>query len=232
MSNKPVILLAWGPCFDNQFFSYGMMLSKTYEQAVAKNGGIPLMALDELCAEEYVSMADGLIIPGAMFETAKPGVPHEARIEAGNYRESFQSELFRVFFREGKPIMGICEGCQKINCCLGGDLSLRLEEERGVSHQNTAHTIRTEKDSLIHKLWGDEPFVNSNHNYYIRTPGDDIVITAVSDQGNCEAFEHRKKPIFAFQFHPERMRGEEPNPIDGADGDLLFREFIRICAEK
>lgn len=231
MSNRPVIVIAWGPCIDSQFYSYGMMLNRNYAQAISCNGGIPVVALDEYCAEDYVAMADGLMIPGGQFETPKPGVGQETKNIAHNYREAYQSALFDAFYKAGKPIMGICEGCQKISCCLGGTLSLKLMETKGVAHHSTAHKIRTEKGSFINDLWGDEPIVNSFHNYYIDNLGKDLKFTSYGPEGAPESIEGTVKPVFGLQFHPERMRGEECFPPDGADGNAMFRRFIEICAE-
>ncbi len=232
MDRRPVILIAWGPCLDDQFYSHGMMLLRSYELAVAANGGVPLIPLDASSIEEYVSLADGLILPGAQREMVKPGVPREVRGEASNRREIFHEALFKAFYEAGKPVMGICEGCQKINCCLGGTLDVELQKSRGVLHWDSAHTVSCAEGSVIRALWGEEPVVNSFHNFAIEKTGEGIVITAVSPQGNAEAFEHESRPIFGYQFHPERMRGDEKLPCDGADGDIIFRHFISICSER
>ena len=75
MNKRPVILIAWGPCLDEQFLSHGMMILKNYATAISRNGGIPLVPLDHTCIQEYADMADGLLLPGAMGEYIKPGVP-------------------------------------------------------------------------------------------------------------------------------------------------------------
>ena len=31
------------------------------------------------------------------------------------------------------------------------------------------------------------------------------------------------------QFHPERMRGDAPNPAFGPDGTELFKYFVDLC---
>ncbi len=232
MENKPVILIAWGSCLDDQFYSHGMMLLRSYELAVAAAGGVPLIPLDSACAEEYISLADGLILPGAQRELVKPGTSQEIRRVSSHRRELFHGELFKAFFEAEKPVMGICEGSQKINCCLGGTLDVDLEKSCGVTHWNSAHSISCSKGSVIESLWGSEAFVNSFHNFAIDKPGDGLVITAVSAQGNAEAFEHESRPVFGYQFHPERMRGDEKLPCEGSDGDRIFRHFISICSER
>jgi putative glutamine amidotransferase len=231
MSKKPVILIAWGPCLDLQFYAQGMMLTKAYEWAVAGNGGIPLMPLDRSCIEDYAERCDGLIFPGAMNFKPLPGIPQEKIIEGHARRDEFQKALFDAFKAKGKPIMGICEGHQKVNCCLNGSILLDLAESSGVGHFNTAHTVKTKKGSLIEKIWGDDFYINSYHNYYVDRLGDDLEITAVSPQGNVEAVEHKSLPIFGFQFHPERMRGDDKIPAEAPEADPLFRWFIDLCGQ-
>ena len=232
MDKRPVIMIGWSSCLDDQFYSHGMMLLRAYELAVTVNGGIPLIPLEGSCADDYAKLADGLILPGAQRETVVSAVSSQMKKVMSNRREAFHEDLLEAFLKAEKPVMGICEGCQKINCFLGGTLNVDLEKICGVTHWNSGHEISCEKGSLIERLWGGTPVVNSFHNFAIEKPGEGIKITAVSPQGNAEAFEHERLPIYGFQFHPERMRGDEKLPADGADGDVIFKEFIRICSER
>ena len=49
--------------------------------------------------------------------------------------------------------------------------------------------------------------VNSFHNYCIYEFGDDLLVSAKSEDNSIEAIEHRKYKIFAQMWHSER---EEP----------------------
>ncbi len=231
MEKKPIILIAWGPCTDLQFYSQGMMLTKAYEWAVVGNGGIPMMPLDITCIDEYVELADGIIFPGAMNFKPLAGIPLEFTTQGSARHDEFEKKIYDAFKAAGKPIMGICEGHQKINCCEGGTLFLDLQETTGVAHMTTAHKIKTEPGSTIARLWGDDVYVNSYHNFHVNKLGDGLKITSVSPQGNVESLEHETLPIFGYQFHPERMRGDNVFPAEGADGDKLFSDFIRIAKD-
>ena len=52
------------------------------------------------------------------------------KIGRTNYkRDLFELELFRAFYQAGKPIFGICRGCQLINIALGGNVYQDLPSE-------------------------------------------------------------------------------------------------------
>lgn len=55
-------------------------------------------------------------------------------------------------------------------------------------------------------------------------------MTARSLDGIIEAIEHKTLPVFSVQFHPERMRGDAPNPAFGPDGTELFKYFVDLCS--
>ena len=46
--------------------------------------------------------------------------------------------------------------------------------------------------------------------------------------GVIEAVVHKDLPIYALQWHPERMRGPFAKP-GTADGDLVFQAFLSLC---
>ena len=58
-----------------------------------------------------------------------------------------------------------------------------------------------------------------------------IRVTAQAEDDVIKAIEHETLPIFGFQFHPERMRGDRRDPLNGPDSTPLFRAFIEKCIE-
>ena len=73
--------------------------------------------------------------------------------------------------------------------------------------------------------------VNSFHRDCVIKTGSKVRITAKSEDGTIEAIEHETKPIYGFQFHPERMRGDTPIPSSGPNTDILFQWFIDQCTQ-
>jgi len=81
--------------------------------------------------EDYVDLFDGLIIPGGPdVDPTLFGEEPKWKIGRTNYkRDLFELELFRAFYQAGKPIFGICRGCQLINIALGGNVYQDLPSE-------------------------------------------------------------------------------------------------------
>ena len=85
--------------------------------------------------------------------------------------------------------------------------------------------------SVAEKLYGTEFVVNSYHHQAVRELGKGLKITMrSSDDLVVEGIEHASLPVFAVQWHPERMcfSGRREDTVDGA---AIFEHFIRMCKE-
>lgn len=226
---KPVILINGGPAFDKMFESDSWGINKTYVHAVGAAGGAPVLCADDFSAEEYAQVCDGLILTGSF--SYCPRMELRDRLSQVGQRERvvFDRKLFEAFKAAGKPIFGICLGEQIINLFLGGTLYCNFKYRDGIEHMMTAHSIRTEPGSLLREVFGEEFYVNSRHNNAIETLAPGLKVTAWSPDGVIEAVEHETLPIYGFQFHPERMRGDLPEPPMGPDTTPLFRWFVDRC---
>lgn len=109
-----------------------------------------------------------------------------------------------------KPIFGICRGFQLLNVYYGGDLYQDMTAQKKWFHMipHLLHDITCEEGSILHGLFGSTVQVNSTHHQGVRKLGGGIRPTAYSEDGGLvEAWEHMEEPVFAVQFHPERMTG-------------------------
>ena len=226
---KPIILLTGGQAYDSQFHSRSTMLNHTYLAAVVAAGGTPLLMTDPTLAEEYAAMADGLICTGTQECAPEPGLLCEADHEWRNEREQ---RMIHAFMKAGKPILGICLGMQQINAALGGELERHFRFTVGVEHNRVTHPVYTAEGSLLRRLFGAEFPVNSYHNVRVNRLAEGLRVTATSPEGVIEAYEHETHPIWAFQFHPERARGEFRDPPEGPDMTPVFDYFVTRCAEE
>ncbi len=225
---KPVILITGGPGFDRQFHTEARVLNKAYASAIVAAGGIPVMDLDETALEDYVAMADGCVCTGTQSFT-----PDE-KLSLDNLqgeRIVREHKLMHGFIDAKKPVLGICQGFQQLNTAFGGDLYINFKLTDGVEHYRTTHTIKTVQGSFINRLFGDEFIVNSTHNVRVKRLADEFIPTAYSPDGVLEAFEHKELPVYGFQWHPERMRGDFPDSPYGPNTDLLFKTFVEMCME-
>lgn len=223
---KPVILITGGPAYDPYFHIESRMLNKTYTTAITAAGGIPIMDLDNSSLDDYIELADGCIFTGT--HAFNPDSLYDMSHLQGERIER-EHKMMRAFAKCGKPMLGICQGMQQINRAFGGDLHINFKLEGGVEHYLTSHEINTIPGTLINRLFGEKFFVNSIHNVKVKILADGFKVSALSPDGVIEAYEHETLPIYCFQWHPERMRGDFPDMPYGPDTDVLFKTFIKMC---
>ncbi|HZW49226.1 MAG TPA: gamma-glutamyl-gamma-aminobutyrate hydrolase family protein [Bacillota bacterium] len=229
IQKKPIFLISDGPAIDREFFSLGHVLNKTYSAAIAAVGGVPISPLDMKNLDEYMTIADGLVLSGSHGYSPVPGL---ITSEIQKIRTPDDHAMIRAALKAKKPIFGICLGMQEINVVLGGDLVLNFKLKDGVEHMMTEHIIKVEPNSLLADLFGSEFWINSRHNLKVGRVADGLRITAYSEDGVAEACQHETLPIYAFQWHPERMRGDFPEPPQGPDMTPLFAWFVDFCVKE
>jgi len=115
-------------------------------------------------------------------------------------------------FEIGKPVMGICLGCQIMALASGADTYKLKYGHR--SHNQPVLRVGTNRCYIT----------SQNHGFAINTetlPADwEVLFTNVNDQ-TCEGIKHKTKPFFAAQFHPEASSGP-------TDTEYLFDDFMEL----
>ena len=210
---------------------------QTYSDAVFYAGGIPMITCGR-CAEEMADLCDGLLITGG--PDLEPEVygeqPLNDTVKPMPERTAFEKPLFQAFLDRGKPILGICRGCQFINAVMGGTLYQDLVEQKGWVHFNAQirHEVYAEEGSVLYRLFGQKFRTNSTHHQAVKDLAPGFHVTARSVEGIVEAYEHDTLPILATQFHPERLTGilwDDRTP-DFRPWFEYFVELVRKHAEK
>ena len=207
---------------------------------INKLGALPVVLPDVSGAkgEDYVDLFDALIIPGG--PDADPtfyGEEPSRHIGSTNYkRDVFEAELFKAFYKAGKPIFGICRGCQFINILMGGSVYQDLAADnpdsyirhsQGADGSYPTHHVEIAKGSSLYKSLGATAYVNSRHHQGIKKVGEGLTVTAKAADGVVEAIETADGQIVAVQWHPENMWQEH------AEMRRLFEDFIgRVAAQK
>jgi anthranilate synthase component 2 len=170
--------------------------------------------LGELGAEvsvwrnDEITVADTLASrPDAIVLSPGPCTPNEAGVCL---------ELVRSA-SETTPMLGVCLGHQAIGQAFGGDI-VRAPAPMHGKVSRISHHAR----GLFRGLNG--PFQATRYHSLIieraSTPSE-LEITAESDDGLVMGVEHRDRPVFGVQFHPESIASEH--------GRQILRNFLDLA---
>jgi len=234
---KPIVLVSAG----QENTKKGILQYHVYENyaaAIVRAGGIPVLMCnsDKEYLRELSCLCDGLFLTGG--EDIEPSLYGQKNgglsgtVDA--VRDKAEMELCRLFAETGKPTIGICRGLQILNVFFGGTLTQDLAHDRGIEHRYHAdHALMTEEYNWLRKTFGHCLIVNSYHHQAIDVLGKGLRATAFSADGQVvEAVEHEILPIFAVQWHPERMTGTSRYDVEGPDMAPFFERFIQNCKER
>jgi putative glutamine amidotransferase len=212
---------------------------KNYQEAVSAAGGEPVLLslqhLDELA--DALPALDAFVLPGSPADVnpAEYGAVNRGKSEPADIpREETDRAILKHAFREKKPVLAICYGCQILNVYLGGTLIQDLREETDTPIAHTRHDIVPQpeadpvhpaefaQNSKLAKIAaGIEASINSSHHQAVERVGKNLQVTAHAPDGTIEAIEWTGDAnwIVGVQWHPERMFGDDFS-------EKLFREFI------
>lgn len=159
--------------------------------------------------EDYVSICDGLVIPGSYNKASYDVL-------------TLDLKLIDCFAKADKPIFGICAGHQAINLYFGGTIGY-ITEDGTKPHKETTHFINIKPDSFVYDAFNSERAeINSFHVKHITKLGKDLCVVAKSDDGVIEAIENKERRIFGVQWHPELSFNKEETVEK-----KLFENFIK-----
>lgn len=226
MEKKPIIgiLPTSNYLVTDDTFADTYRFGNNYIKKIVENGGIPLLIPlnDEKIINESLEMCDGLLLPG------------------GNRVRPVNFEIIDYFYKNNKPILGICLGMQTLAM-----YSVNLENveqkriikkiDNGIDHwpielkrennQDLAHKDFVFKDSKLFKiLKREEIMVNSVHKNTITEVGSGFRISALSEDNLIEGIEAKSDDNFVIgvQFHPEIL----------PQFNELFKVFINECCKR
>lgn len=229
---KPIIGIT--PLFDEE--KDGIWMQTAYINAILRAGGIPVVLPIHTNREEVRQIAhqfDGFLFTGG--PDIKPELYGETTLttcaSSIPLRDSMEEKLLHAVYITGKPIMGICRGCQLINVILGGTLYQDIPSQYKTSlvhrqeppKNKPIHDVSVIEGTLLHRIVKQSNLhVNSLHHQAVKKAAPILQVAAYAEDGIIEAID---QPDHAFllgiQWHPELMFEKEPLQL------RLFEAFIR-----
>ena len=141
--------------------------------------------------------------PDGLFLSNGPGDPEQAPYLADTVRALLAGH------RE-LPVFGICLGLQIMALALGAEV-FKLK----FGHHGANHPVREERTGVV-------SITSQNHGYAVAAESlpPELRVTHVNlNDGTIEGLEHRARPVFAIQYHPEAAPGPH-------DAQYLFDRFV------
>ena len=196
-------------------------VEKDFVNFVAQKGVLPVIIpdLDDDKLEEMLQQLDGIVLHGG--SDVAPESYGETAIgewKGDKYRDLFEFKVIEHAYKNNKPILGVCRGCQMLNVYFGGTLWQDIPSQIGntVKHSDSElydcniHKLEIVGDNILSKHIDKEQseiWVNSLHHQVVKTVGPNMEVLAISpDDGIIEAIQLNGMPagkIIGVQWHPE-----------------------------
>jgi putative glutamine amidotransferase len=215
-----------------------MCIHPGYTESVLRADGIPLvipMVSDPDFYPDMLSLCDGFLLTGSeadVFPELYGKTPPASNV-SDHWRDTQDFVILEHAETWGKPVFGICRGCQVMNVFRGGTLALHFRDLKTTEinhdgedasgpplHQATLLAEANLSCLVDNAQWN----VNSLHRQVCERLGNTLRVAAFSADGFIEAIEDSQTPerFFAVQWHPERSP-HGPDALSVA----LFQQLVQ-----
>jgi gamma-glutamyl-gamma-aminobutyrate hydrolase PuuD len=191
---------------------------------------------------DYARHLDGLVLQGGADVSPQSYAETPTRPEwsGDRARDMYELELLHEFVEAGKPVLGICRGCQLINVAFGGSLyqDIASDVPDAVAHVHEdydrhRHEIEFPEGSSLGRMLrmhSGQALVNSIHHQAVKNLGRDMTVEARSaPDGMVEAIRYTKAPfVMGLQWHPEFHRA---GGVELLDCTPILDNFLRVARE-
>jgi putative glutamine amidotransferase len=204
-----------------------------------------LVKRSEMRLYHYAEALDGLVLQGGA-DVAPPSYGETAQAPewtGDRVRDRYEIELLEAFVGKGKPVLGICRGCQLINVAFGGtlyqDIATMLPEAQvhrdAEKYEQAFHTVRFVEGTQLAQLYPGQPesTINTIHHQAIKKLGRGLRVEATSVPDEVVEAVRWRGPsyVLGVQWHPEFMHAAGPR--DGyLDGTAILNEFLEAAHER
>ena len=206
-----------------------------------------LIRRGDMSLASYAEYLDGLMLQGGadVAPESYGETPLHADWAGDRVRDRYEIDLFNAFVAAGKPVIGICRGCQLINVALGGSLfqDIPTQVTKAIAHRDSdmydraLHDVNLVAGTRLAQLYPGvaQAKINSIHHQAVKDLGRDLVVEALGvPDGIVEAIRWRGASyVFGMQWHPEFLALET---LDHAqlDGAPILQDFLanaRACRD-
>jgi putative glutamine amidotransferase len=201
-----------------------------------------LIQRSEMRLYHYAEALDALVLQGGA-DVAPPTYGEQPRDPAwtgDRVRDRYEIELLEAFVGKGKPVLGICRGCQLINVAFGGtlyqDIGTQIPEaldHRDITkYERNFHPLQFVPGTGLARLYPDrtEATINTIHHQAVNKLGRGMIVEAVAvPDGIVEAIRWRGPSyVLGVQWHPEFMFGPDIG-AEHLDGAPILNEFLEAA---
>lgn len=200
-------------------------------------------AARHLPVEAVVDELDGLVLQGGADVAPQTygQEPLQPAWRGDEVRDRYELKLLRAFIAQGKPVIGICRGCQLLNVAFGGTLYQDIQTQCPAAHAHVdpdlydqlEHDVTFLQGGPLASLYADasQLRVTSIHHQAVATLGEGMVVDAVSTlDGVIEAIRWTGGGYArGVQWHPE-FHHERHTLADSAPIMLDFLSAARDAA--
>ena len=203
-----------------------------------------LIERSEMSLASYAEHLDGLVLQGGadVAPESYGETPLHADWAGDRIRDRYEIDLFNAFVAAGKPVLGICRGCQLINVALGGTLfqDIPTQVTEAISHRDVdlyeraLHDVNLVQGSRLAEMYPGvrQAKINSIHHQAVKGLGRDLVVEALGvPDGIVEAIRWRGPSyVFGMQWHPEFMAITSLHQTQ-LDGGPILADFLATARE-
>ena len=243
MMKKPLIGIAANLSYvdmGNRGSSARNYVGTTYVKSVEMAGGVPVILpnlQDAALLERQVEMLDGVILSGGA--DLDPRLYGEQPIDELGFVnlevDQFYLDLIHTCEKLGKPVLGICKGCQAVNVAYGGTLYQDLKAQGATKFKHVGdapgrypcHMAKISEESKFLSFLPQQVDVNSFHHQAVKQVADGFTVAATAHDGVIEAIERMEPtPVIGIQWHPEAMTAGGHEQMKS-----LFEHFFALCSK-
>jgi putative glutamine amidotransferase len=204
-----------------------------------------LIERGHMSLSSYADHLDGLVLQGGadIAPESYGETPLQPEWAGDRVRDRYEIDLFKAFVAAGKPVIGICRGCQLINVALGGTLfqDIPTQVSDAGSHRDDAmydralHDVDFVAGTRLAQLYPGtrQAKINSIHHQAVKDLGRDLLVEALGvPDGIVEAIRWRGPSyVFGMQWHPEFLALAEFDKTQ-LDGRPILQDFLATALER